>query len=121
MDFKNAGFDIVFVNEYDERFLKAYKYARRMYKKSPLYGYGNSDVRDFLDDRTWNRSFPDYREQEKTVAGFIGGPPCPDFSVAGKNEGEIGENGKLTSVYVNLIIKRKPDFFVGECKRIISN
>ena len=114
LGFQNAGFDIVFVNEYDERFLKAYKYARRMYKQSPVYGYSNSDVRVFLDDKTWNRSFPDYREQEKTVVGFIGGPPCPDFSVAGKNKGEIGENGKLTSVYVNLIIKRKPDFFLLE-------
>ena len=48
------------------------------------------------------------------LVGFIGGPPCPDFSTAGKNKGAEGENGQLTSVYVNLIIKRAPDFFVLE-------
>ena len=29
LGFQNAGFDIAFVDEYDERFLYAYKYARR--------------------------------------------------------------------------------------------
>lgn len=48
------------------------------------------------------------------MIGFIGGPPCPDFSVAGKNEGETGVNGQLTSVYVDLIVCREPDFFVFE-------
>jgi DNA (cytosine-5)-methyltransferase 1 len=46
--------------------------------------------------------------------GFIGGPPCPDFSVAGKNRGEHGENGKLSRIYIELICKQKPDFFVFE-------
>lgn len=48
------------------------------------------------------------------LIGFIGGPPCPDFSLAGKNMGEFGKNGKLTSIYVDLIIRRHPDFFLLE-------
>jgi len=48
------------------------------------------------------------------LVGFIGGPPCPDFSVAGKNKGREGKNGVLSQVYVDLIIKQQPDFFLFE-------
>ena len=48
------------------------------------------------------------------MVGFIGGPPCPDFSVGGKNRGKDGENGKLSSAYIDLIIEMKPDFFLFE-------
>lgn len=114
LGFQNAGFDIVFVNEYNERFLQAYQYARRNDPHIPQYGYSNNDVRNYLADDVWNKAFPDFRQDNDTLIGFIGGPPCPDFSTAGKNEGETGENGQLTSVYVNLITKRQPDFFVFE-------
>lgn len=114
LGFQNAGFDIAFVDEYDERFLHAYRYARRNDTHIPQYGYSHLDVRSFLFDNVWNETFPDYRQHNNTLIGFIGGPPCPDFSVAGKNEGEAGKNGQLTSVYINLIIKRQPDFFVLE-------
>lgn len=114
LGFQNAGFDIAFVDEYDERFLSAYQYARRNDSHVPRYGYSHLDVRSFLADDVWNEIFPDYRQQDNTLVGFIGGPPCPDFSTAGKNEGESGKNGQLTSVYIDLIIKRHPDFFVLE-------
>ena len=114
LGFQNAGFDIAFVDEYNERFLRAYQYARRNDPHVPRYGYSHLDVRSFLSDDVWNEIFPDYRQQDNTLIGFIGGPPCPDFSTAGKNEGESGKNGQLTSVYINLIIKRQPDFFILE-------
>lgn len=114
LGFQNAGFNIAFVDEYNERFLKAYQYARRNDPHIPQYGYSHASIRDFLDDSLWSQTFPDYRHNEGTIIGFVGGPPCPDFSVAGKNIGEKGENGQLTSVYVQLIMKRKPDFFVLE-------
>lgn len=114
LGFQNVGFDIAFVDEYDKRCLQAYQYARRADAHKPQYGYSHSDVREFLSDDVWNKIFPDYRQHEDVLIGFIGGPPCPDFSTAGKNEGESGKNGQLTSVYVNLIIKRQPDFFLLE-------
>ena len=114
LGFQNAGFDIAFVDEYDERFLRAYQYVRRTNPYRPQYGYSHSDVRSFLSDDVWNTTFPDYRQNEDTLIGFIGGPPCPDFSIAGKNEGIDGKNGQLTSVYTELIIKRRPDFFLLE-------
>ena len=46
--------------------------------------------------------------------GFIGGPPCPDFSVGGKNRGSRGEKGKLSEVYVKRIKELQPSFFVFE-------
>ncbi|WP_200850688.1 DNA cytosine methyltransferase, partial [Klebsiella pneumoniae] len=48
------------------------------------------------------------------LIGFIGGPPCPDFSVAGKNKGRDGENGKLSQSYIDIIVEMKPDFFLFE-------
>lgn len=114
LGFENAGFNIVFVNEHDKRFLSAYQYARRNSGHTPAYGYSEKDVRDYLSDALWKKTFPNYDNRENKIIGFIGGPPCPDFSTAGKNEGENGENGQLTSVYVKLITKYKPDFFVLE-------
>ena len=113
LGFENAGFNIVFVNEHDNRFLSAYQYARRNGGHTPAYGYSEKDVREYLSDELWKKTFPDDNREEKLI-GFIGGPPCPDFSTAGKNRGENGENGQLTSVYVKLITKYKPDFFVLE-------
>lgn len=114
LGFEDAGFNIVFVNENNNMFLNAYKYARRNQVHKCKYGYSNEDVRKYLDDEFWANSFRDYNNQEKKIIGFIGGPPCPDFSKAGKNQGEFGNNGQLTSVYINLIIQRTPDFFVLE-------
>ena len=41
-------------------------------------------------------------------------PPCPDFSVGGKNRGKEGENGILSATYVELICQQRPDFFLFE-------
>lgn len=114
LGFENVGYNIVFVNEYDERFLDAYQYARRNSGHTPVYGYSHEDVREYLSDGLWQRSFPGYNNRENKLIGFIGGPPCPDFSAAGKNAGESGLNGQLTAVYVKLITERLPDFFVLE-------
>lgn len=46
--------------------------------------------------------------------GVIGGPPCPDFSVGGKNKGQQGDHGRLSEVYVRRIIELNPAFFVFE-------
>ena len=52
--------------------------------------------------------------RNQTLTGFIGGPPCPDFSVAGKNRGKEGDNGKLSQTYADLICQAQPDFFLFE-------
>lgn len=115
LGFEEAGFDVAFVNEYNHNFMQAYQYARRNRVHRPRYGYYEGSMEAFLSDSTWNTRFPDYaKRKENRLIGFIGGPPCPDFSTAGKNAGNTGKNGQLTEKYVKLIIKRQPDFFVLE-------
>lgn len=43
--------------------------------------------------------------------GMIGGPPCPDFSVGGKNRGFAGNRGQLTQVFIERICEMEPSFF----------
>src|SRR5690606_25900979 len=52
--------------------------------------------------------------KKESLVGFIGGPPCPDFSVGGKNRGREGDNGRLTEAFVQVLIKHEPDFFLIE-------
>ena len=117
MGFQDAGFEIVLVNEYDKDFLYSYKYARRKDELSvPRYGYFNCDINDFLKEPLsglLERRISELRNDNELI-GFIGGPPCPDFSVGGKNKGKNGENGKLAKSYIDIIIKFKPDLFLFE-------
>jgi DNA (cytosine-5)-methyltransferase 1 len=46
--------------------------------------------------------------------GIIGGPPCPDFSVGGKNKGHEGDRGCLSQTYVDHILEIEPAFFLFE-------
>ena len=67
LGFQNAGFNIAFVDEYDERFLRAYQYARRNDLHVPRYGYSHLDVRSFLSDDVWNEIFSDYRQYNRNL------------------------------------------------------
>lgn len=116
LGFEKNGFDVDLVNEYQPAFLDAYKYSRsRMGLRTPSYGYFNIDINEFLAERKSElRSYVDMARAEGCLVGFIGGPPCPDFSVAGKNRGRDGDNGKLSQSYVNVITEMRPDFFLFE-------
>ena len=117
LGFENAGFDIELVDEFYKPFLDAYQYSRRqMGIKEPSFGYFNKDVNIFLKGAGKEQMkvmIKDARA-DGSLVGFIGGPPCPDFSIAGKQRGKDGDNGKLTLSYFNLIIGHKPDFFLFE-------
>ena len=116
LGFEMNDFEISFVNEFHPAFMNAYKYSREKMKLSkPTYGYYTGDINVFLSDRKdelagWMRD----ARSDGSLVGFIGGPPCPDFSIAGKQKGKDGENGKLSLSYINLIIALKPDFFLFE-------
>lgn len=116
LGFETEGFTIDFVNEYNPSFLEVYKYARKnMNLKKPKYGYYCGDINDLLRGKgKQNLSSYINSNRENELIGFIGGPPCPDFSVAGKNEGITGNNGKLTTSYKRAILLYEPDFFVFE-------
>ena len=116
LGFEEEGFNIDYVNEFNESFLDAYKYARQqMNLKEPKYGYFCGDIGELLRGKK-KKEFSSYilDSRQNGLIGFIGGPPCPDFSVAGKNEGINGKNGILTTVYKRIILTFEPDFFVFE-------
>ena len=116
LGFEKNGFDIELVNEYHPPFMAAYQYSRqKMGLRQPAFGYFNIDINDFLSTRSDElcQAIATARADGSFV-GFIGGPPCPDFSIAGKNRGRDGDNGKLSLSYIQLIIRMKPDFVLFE-------
>ena len=84
LGFEKEGYEIVFVNEFNEDFLKAYKYSRqRMKMKAPKMGYYCGDINDLLSGRKRKELTQNVKQiKENSIVGFIGGPPCPDFSIA---------------------------------------
>lgn len=117
LGFEKAGFDVAFVNELNPSFLKAYKYARtKMHLSIPEFGYFQGDMAKLTKGK--NRKLLSDKihlaKSKGNVIGFIGGPPCPDFSVAGKNKGRKGHHGKLSETYTKLISQQHPDFFLFE-------
>ena len=116
LGFEKENFEVVFVNEFSKEFLNSYKYAReKMNMRTPKLGYYCGSINDLLYGEMKEQLKNNVREVRKEgLVGFIGGPPCPDFSVAGKNEGIDGKNGMLTSSYKRIILEQTPDFFVFE-------
>ncbi len=116
LGFECEKFEIVFVNECNEDFLSAYKFSRKnMNIMPPKYGYLSDDINCLLKGKYKNwLTERVLSEKKEGIVGFIGGPPCPDFSVAGKNEGISGKNGILTNSYKRIILQQEPDFFVFE-------
>lgn len=115
--FELNNYRIVFVNEYEKNFLNAYKYSReKLNIDRPLYGYSRKSACSYAKGKSKKRLIKMMcAERAKgNIVGFIGGPPCPDFSVAGKNKGVQGKNGKLTKTYFDIICRCKPDFFLFE-------
>ena len=118
LGFEKKKFEVVFVNENNQSFLDAYKHSRKILRSvKPRFGFSSLNIEDYLDSELPSarlaRHVSDARS-DGSLVGFIGGPPCPDFSLAGKHKGFEGENGRLTRVYYNLIIEQKPDWFLFE-------
>jgi DNA (cytosine-5)-methyltransferase 1 len=117
LGFEEAGFNVAFVNEFHPPFLDAYKYSReRMGIKPPKYGWSQQSVTEFLKGAP-RRHLHQLLVKSRAggnLTGFVGGPPCPDFSIGGKNRGHRGDNGRLSASYVDLILLHKPDFFLFE-------
>lgn len=114
---KTGKFETLFVNEYHKAFMEIYKGARNHLKiDEPIFGHDIKDITEYLEISEavkLQNKLAEARKSFETI-GFIGGPPCPDFSVGGKNKGRNGENGKLSGTYIELICKAKPDFFLFE-------
>jgi DNA (cytosine-5)-methyltransferase 1 len=120
LGFESVGFNIVYVSELFSPFMSAYRQSREVLNLPlPQYGYHvgeEADVSQLTQGLQAQRLSDLVKDCRKfnNIVGFIGGPPCPDFSVGGKNRGHLGDNGKLSAAYVELICGHQPDFFLFE-------
>lgn len=118
LGFESSGFVPLCANEIDPNFAKVYRYSRnRMGIALPRFGLQEESIVNFLEipaRKVWLESkIADVKPQFRAI-GFVGGPPCPDFSVAGKQAGANGKHGQLSQVYMDAICVFHPDFFVFE-------
>jgi DNA (cytosine-5)-methyltransferase 1 len=118
LGFERAGFRVWMANEINGAFADAYEFARAgMDAPAPAVG---GVVRDGIGSffaganrALLERAMAEARRRPGST-GFIGGPPCPDFSIAGKQAGRTGDRGRLTQDYFDLIGMLRPDFFLFE-------
>ena len=114
---ESVGFETLMANEINPDFAFSYVYGRSVAGlPAPKYGVSCTSVEEFLSgpySKVLSRICANERRNGEVV-GFVGGPPCPDFSIAGKNVGHTGDNGRLTECYVDLICQHKPDWFLLE-------
>ena len=92
---KTSGFNIVWANDFDKNAVKAYRHNLGDYVvHGDITAIGPKDIPD--------------------VDVIAGGPPCQDYSVAGKGEGEKGERGRLVFAYIDIIKAKRPKVFLFE-------
>lgn len=96
LGFEQAGFHVVWANEFEP-------HCRATYiRNHPNTEFVLGDV-----CKIDPNSIPD-------CDGFIGGPPCQSWSVGGKQKGLDDERGQLFLKYIELIKAKQPKFFVIE-------
>lgn len=116
MGFEQAGFEIVWTNEYDKDFVKLHAAGITSWRKSQGNGikaeiFNTKSITDVTSMEILSEAFPSGKPEN---FGMIGGPPCQDFSMNGSLKGFEGERGKLTVVFFDKILDIKPTFFVME-------
>ncbi len=111
LGFHFSGFNIIFTNEISTKISKVYESGMSSCLGKNLYISSNKSI-----EKISSSYIKDLINNQKVnnIWGIIGGPPCPDFSVGGKNRGHEGDNGKLTETFINLICEARPYFFVIE-------
>src|SRR3989338_5471510 len=95
LGFSNAGFKIVFAND-------NWKGCWETFEKNHGLPINKKSITELT-----HAEIPE-------VVGFIGGPPCQSWSLAGAMRGINDSRGQLFYNYVNLIKEKKPLFFLAE-------
>jgi len=96
LGFRNAGFDVVWANEFDREIWETYE------KNHP----GTS-----LDKRSITQVVS---EEIPDCIGIIGGPPCQSWSEAGALRGIKDERGQLFFEFIRILKEKQPLFFLAE-------
>ena len=98
LGFQNSGFEVVAA--YDNWQPAIEVYSRNF--QHPIYCQNLEDLNDSIEAiKPFNPNI------------IIGGPPCQDFSSAGKRNEDLG-NGNLTIAFAKIIAHLKPEWFVLE-------
>lgn len=98
LGFKRAGFDVVAAFDHWKPAIEVY---RANFDDHPMHEYDLGDIKDYSDFKTYA---PDI---------IIGGPPCQDFSSAGKRDENLGR-GDLTLSYAEIVNRVRPEWFLME-------
>ncbi|MEC7264455.1 MAG: DNA cytosine methyltransferase [Bacteroidota bacterium] len=119
LGFINQGFQVVEAVELEPNFIKAYNFGMESYfNNSENYYVRNKLVCHFNISRPIDASCGKEQSCLKDkyfgITGIIGGPPCQDYSIGGKNGGIEGERGKLINSYFKILKEVKPDFLFFE-------
>ncbi len=96
LGFSQAGFDVVWANEFDKEIWETYE---------------QNHCNTFLDKRDIRKI--DCQEIPDCI-GIIGGPPCQSWSEAGTQKGINDERGQLFADYVRILQDKQPLFFLAE-------
>lgn len=96
LGFEQAGFDIVWANEFDKEIWATYE---KNHKNTIL------DRRSIVDIPS--NEVPD-------CDGIIGGPPCQSWSEAGSKRGIADKRGQLFYEFMRILADKKPKFFLAE-------
>lgn len=116
MGFEQAGFEVIWSNEFDETFTKLHAAGITSWRKSEgnmlkAEIFNSKSITELSSKEIINEAFPNGKPN---IFGMIGGPPCQDFSINGKLQGFNGGRGKLTVEYFDKILEILPTFFVME-------
>lgn len=96
LGFQQAGFNVIWANEYDKEIWETYE---------------NNHPNTILD----KRSIVDIPENEvPDCDGIIGGPPCQSWSGAGAARGIKDKRGQLFYDFIRMLEAKQPKFFLAE-------
>ncbi|MCL2023490.1 MAG: DNA cytosine methyltransferase [Oscillospiraceae bacterium] len=95
LGFKQAGYNVIWANEYDRTIWKTYEINHNA-------TLDKRDIREIPSDEIPN------------CDGIIGGPPCQSWSEAGSLRGIEDKRGKLFYEFIRILNDKKPKFFVAE-------
>jgi DNA (cytosine-5)-methyltransferase 1 len=96
LGFSQAGFDVIWANEYDKEIWETYE---KNHKNVQL------DRRSISDIPT---------DEVPDCDGIIGGPPCQSWSEAGALRGISDKRGKLFYDFIRILADKQPKFFLAE-------
>jgi DNA (cytosine-5)-methyltransferase 1 len=96
LGFEQAGFKVIYANEYDKAIWETY---RKNHPYTPL------DTRSIKD--VPSSAIPD-------CDGIIGGPPCQSWSEGGAGRGIEDTRGQLFYEFIRILNDKQPKFFLAE-------